>query len=581
MGNEITWQHTIPADILARATRVEATVGALDVDYPDCSANCPTCSPDQCEHDRLYVNDSEIGLLEGSNNAAQANPVTIPLSLLQAGANDYRVVNEVVESPVDWRLTIRNSTLKLYVKKEKPVEEPVIEPVPGISIKKTQLRSSLLPGQEQRYTITVTNTGETTLTGIKVTDRLDASLRYKKSTSIMRHRQNKDNHVWTLASLAPGKSVTIRLTADLADEILANVSVSNRAKVTTNELPSQTSNTVTTLSSFIPVEPDDLLVSKRVNRRESRVGKILVYQVTVENRGNGTIFQLVLNDDLPNGFSFVPGSTLKDGQQFQDPSGRRRLKWELGTLPAGKRIDIRYQVIIGSNVKRGRNRNKASASAIDGGGTRLRGADEAIVMIGGGDLEIPAEIKAQVFLDNNENGLQNSDDTPLGQVRVLLSTGEKRVTTDTGIARFKDLAAGFYALSIDPRSLPAHRSISGESTRLLRLMEGEQATVSLPVKKDIGPARLSGIIYLDRNKNGQYDHGEQTGKAIKVFLDGTMVTRSKQGRYLFGGIESGKHLLEVKTGATTIEHPLELAIGNNEFDIALPAGGLMVSIEEK
>ncbi len=570
MGQEISWQHTIPPGILAQVTRVEATVGAADVDYPNCSQNCASCSQDQCEHDRLYVNGSEIGLLQGTNNAPQANPINIPISLLQDGTNTYRVVNEAIATPANWVVTINNSRLKLYAEKNS-----------GISIEKKQLRSTLLPGQEQSYTITVTNNGTANLTGIKVTDQLDENLRYKTSSSIMRHSQKGNNHFWTLASLAPGKSVKIKLVADLSDEVLANIGVSNTATLTTNEFPTQTSNTVTTLSSFIPVEPDGLLVSKRVNRRESRVGKILVYQVTVENRSNGSAYQLVLDDYLPSGFSFVSGSTLKDGQRFQDPDGTRRLRWNLGTLPAGQSIDIRYQAIIGSNVKRGQNTNQATVSAVDGGGTKLQGADKATVMIGGGDIEIPAEIKAQVFLDNNKNGLQNSDDKPMSQVTVLLSKGEKRVTADDGIAHFKDLVSGFYALSIDPRSLPEHISILGDSTHLLRLMEGEQAKISLPVKKDRGPARLNGIVYLDKNKNGQYDQGEQTAKAIKISLDGKLITRSQQGRYLFTRIESGSHLLEVKMGANTIKHQLELAIGNNEFDIALPAGGLMLSIEEK
>ena len=583
-GGDISWQHTIPTEILDKATRVEAVVGARDVDFPDCSIDCPECSDADCEHDRLYVNGSEITLLSGSNNAERANPVDIPLSLFRSGSNEYRVVNEVVGER--WWVEITESTLRFYQDQGESDDDDggagEVTQSSELSIEKVQEKSTIIPGQIQGYTIIVNNTGETDLTGIVVRDRLDSLLEYQSSKSEMIHSVNGDLHTWKLGKLGPGKQVKIQIDGRVSQDMMANQAISNRAEVLANELPEVlVSNTVTALTSFTPVEPEDLRVTKRLNRREGRVGRILSYRVSIENRGGGAVFNLFLEDILPNGFSLVSGSVLKNGQKFADPRGSRRLGWEVGTLAAGARVEISYQVVIGSNVRRGQNINRAEASAVDGGGNKVYGTDEAIVMIGGGDIEIPAELETTVYLDNNDNGLRNSEDDVLENVMVILSNGEKRVSDKDGKSLFEDLQSGYYAVAIDPRSLPEYISVSGDATQLLRIMEGERARVSLSVKKDIGPARLTGVVYVDHDFNGRYDQGEEITKNIKILLDNTLVTRTKAGgRYTYSKLLSGSHLLEIRSAVNPFRKEIELKIGNNIINIPLANGGLTLSVEE-
>ena len=57
INNPIKWTHNIPEGILNRVVRVGLYIEAYDVDYP---AND--------EHDRVYFNGVDLGLLEGVNN---------------------------------------------------------------------------------------------------------------------------------------------------------------------------------------------------------------------------------------------------------------------------------------------------------------------------------------------------------------------------------------------------------------------------------------------------------------------------------------------------------------------------------
>ncbi len=575
-GKEVSWQHdvNISADVLARVTKAVLEVEATDVDYPNCSAECPDCSESECEHDRLFINGTELGLLKGADGATQVTSFTVPLASLQTGSNTCKVVNEVISGSPSWGFTLISATLRLYV-----ASEPA--PGDGLKIIKKQYKSTILPGETQTYLIIVRNNGKKELTNIKVTDSLDPALEYLSTTSGMVHSQQGNRHIWTAKKLAAGQEIDIRLRAKVSQTLFSGKAVSNSADVIASGMNKPlVSNTVTALTSYVKVDPDDLRVSKRVNRREGRIGRILVYQIAVENSSPGTVFNLVLDDYLPNGFTLVEGKSLRDGQKVSNSGSMRHPRWKLGVLLPGARTSLSYQVVIGTNAKRGRNINRAEVAATDGGGNKLSGADEATVMIGGGDIEIPAEIRAMVFMDNDGNGMRNSDDEPLAGIGVILSKGEKRVSDNDGLAVFADLESGFYSIAVDPRTLPPYSSVQGDSTRLVRLMEGESSRVMLPVKRDLAPAVLYGMVYTDRNRDNAFQKGEEIAEPVKVVLDGRVITKTKKGHYIFGKLLSGSHTLGVRLGKKNIEKEMEVMAGDNEYNIALPYGGVILSIEE-
>lgn len=340
------------------------------------------------------------------------------------------------------------------------------------------------------------------------------------------------------------------------------------------------SNTVTAISSYIPVAPEDLSVDKRVNRREARIGRIISYRIRIENISNGTIFKLVLEDLLPRGFSLVSGTVLRDGAKFDDPRGLRRLQWSLGLLPAGQSTTISYQAVIGSNVRRGQNINTATASGVDGGGNSAQGEDQAIVMIGGGHIEVPAEIEAYVFLDKDDNELPGGEDDPMEDIVVIVSSGDKQVTDKDGKTLFTPLLSGHYAVAVDERSLPDYIVVSDRNTKLVRLTEGERARVYLPVKQDIGPANLSGLLFYDENRNSIYEEGEPLPETGVVTLDHRMKTRARDGAYAYSGLTSGTYTLEAEASGQHVKKEINLSIGNNTINIPLRTGIVRLEIKE-
>ncbi len=100
-NNPILWDHSVPPGVLGTVVRVGIYIEAWDVDYP---AND--------EHDRVYFNGYDLGLLEGINDTWITVEKTIPVSFIKEGINELRIA--VDELKKGWKVTIRSSELRFY-----------------------------------------------------------------------------------------------------------------------------------------------------------------------------------------------------------------------------------------------------------------------------------------------------------------------------------------------------------------------------------------------------------------------------------------------------------------------------------
>ncbi|MDM8555153.1 SdrD B-like domain-containing protein, partial [Desulfococcaceae bacterium HSG7] len=454
-----------------------------------------------------------------------------------------------------------------------------------MSFIKRQSKSSIQPGAEQTYTLTITNKakikakGEVRATGIIVMDTLDANLTYINDTSGVAHKVNGRTHTWYFKRhLNPNEFITFNINTRMADNLMAGVTIANTAFLDTDQLiePLQ-SNRVVADSDFTAVGPEGLRITKRVSRRRARIGKILVYRVDIENISNGTIFNLQLEDLLPNGFKLIKNKVLRDGKRFDNPQGRRRLRWNLGTLQGKSTTRLRYQVVVGTNARRGRNTNTAIAKGTDGGGNKVRAEAKAMVQLGiAGVLEL-GQIKATVFLDNNDDRLFNAGDKKLPEIGVLMATGEKRGTDENGEALFEEITPGRHVVALDERTLPDGYALVGESSRLVNVLEAEHAEVEFPVKPPLSGS-AAGRVYLDVNSNGRYDQGIDfpiPGVTVKIRSDIKTTVTDANGYYRFDNMEPGGHVVWIDP--QTLPEPYRPLDNQPVIKIVVHPGGVASS----
>ncbi len=172
---------------------------------------------------------------------------------------------------------------------ETDIETP-IEVVPGIAIvKSTDTESITQVGQEVDYTLTVTNTGNVTLTNVTVIDPLTG-------LDI------------NLGSLAPSQTESITTTYTVAEEDVASTSLLNTATVsgtTPGENGTEVSDedsveiTIDVEDEIIPQPEIDLVKTADV-QSVSDAGDVITYTLTVTNTGNVDLFNVTINDGLIN-----------------------------------------------------------------------------------------------------------------------------------------------------------------------------------------------------------------------------------------------------------------------------------------
>lgn len=200
-------------------------------------------------------------------------------------------------------------------------------PNPDLKVKKTVLNKEKAPfdlDETIHYQITVSNTGNVTLTNVSVEDVLKDSLGNTIETLDLTGAKN--------FSLAPkgheGDSKTFNVSYTVKEEDLGKTLV----------------NTVTAASKQTQPDPDDpdnddhdetdgeqtekpspnMSVTKEVVKKQTsyRVGDVITYQITVTNTGNTTIHNIKLTDVMQASgdvkFTSLDGGKLENGVPVRD-----------------------------------------------------------------------------------------------------------------------------------------------------------------------------------------------------------------------------------------------------------------------
>ena len=175
-------------------------------------------------------------------------------------------------------------------KEETPVtpgekEDPVETPNPGLTVVKTSdTEGQVALGQKITYTITVTNNGNVTISGVKLDDSLTG-----------------DN--WTLGNIKPGETVTKKTTYTVTEKDIIAGKVENHATATGKEpggkdITGEGEKTVTTEESNPQITVTKETTSTPKNGKTYALGEKITYKITAKNTGNLTLTDVTVSDKL-------------------------------------------------------------------------------------------------------------------------------------------------------------------------------------------------------------------------------------------------------------------------------------------
>jgi uncharacterized repeat protein (TIGR01451 family) len=198
---------------------------------------------------------------------------------------------------------------------------------PDVQVTKTDGLGTMVPGATATYTVVVTNTGPSTATNVQVSDLVPAGVSSFKWSG-HGHTNVVGPLADTIASLAPGASVTYTIVA--AVNPTATGSLSNTATVTAANDPNPANDSATDTDVLTPVA--DLKVKKGSNLAVVSPGGMLTYNVRVYNLGPSTVTAFKLTDFMP--FLFAP-TKFKASTGTYDPATHM---WTGLTLAKGQSV---------------------------------------------------------------------------------------------------------------------------------------------------------------------------------------------------------------------------------------------------
>jgi uncharacterized repeat protein (TIGR01451 family) len=223
----------------------------------------------------------------------------------------------------------------------------------------------------------------------------------------------------------------------------ASGTLTNTASVSADAGETDTTNN--TATADVTATPQaDLTVSKSVDRDFTQPGETLVYTVTVSNDGVSTATAATAVDTLPSGVTFVSG-TGPDGEALSASGGV--ITVDGGDLAPNDDFTFTINATVDASAS-GTLTNNVSVSTDTAESDTTNNSGSAQTLVD----PFRSTISGTVYLDVNDNGVQDEGEIGLSGVRITLTGTDEGgseirqvVETDAnGDYEFIQLAAGTY-----------------------------------------------------------------------------------------------------------------------------------------
>ncbi len=452
-----------------------------------------------------------------------------------------------------------------------------------IRIRKSVNLSNASPGDELNYTLKIVNNNKISIKGIEISDNLSDKLEFLSQKSAFDFTRDGKRLVWK-GDLKEKREYYIKLKARIKDNAFSGENIINKAKLETN-LKTYNSNTVSTKINATPIVKSKIVFRKRAEIPQVDVGKIIRFKITIRNSSSSALISPVIDDYLPQGFSYVNSTTVLNGFRYNDPNGRRHIRWKIPDIRAGEETVLRYQVIIGADARRGKNINRAVLSCVDNSRQNIRLEARAFVNVSSSNFVFYSGVEGFVYLDRDNDNELSGADTLLEGIEVRLSTGESTTTDKTGHFRFEGLYPGEYAIGVNKATLSENYTIKSQTPLIVVLSDGLTSYVEFRAgfekEEEVGSSSIEGMVFFDKNQNKTYDEDEPVLKEYTSILDNKIIAKSKSGKFLFSHLKTGKHKLKIRYNGKEKEFNVSLNKGKNMLKLPLKFSGITVIIEGK
>lgn len=280
-------------------------------------------------------------------------------------------------------------------------------------------------------------------------------------------------------------------------------------------------------------EATGLVISKTGDRQTAEIGDTVQYTITVRHTAGSALATVNIVDTLPRGFTYIDGTARVGGRALDEPLGRPgpRLGFDLGGIDVGGQLVLRYRVRVGVGAMQGDGVNRAQAHgcSISGGcidpvgltpvpGSVPSNRAEYRVRVTGGVFTDEACVLGKVFVDCNNNHVQDDEELGIPGVRLYFSNGTWLISDSEGKYSYCGLTPQSHTLKVDASTLPAGARLTTSSNRnlgdadslFLDLKNGElhradfvEGSCSNPLLEQVKARRTQGEVRAPETEAGQ------------------------------------------------------------------------------
>ncbi|MFI5252534.1 MAG: OmpA family protein [Bacteroidota bacterium] len=333
----------------------------------------------------------------------------------------------------------------------------VVRPPSHLRIWKTVSSAHASLNDTLIYTINVQNNAGSTAQNLTISDVLPVEINYQSSNPATVYDSTTRKLVWHIDSLRVGQAIQFKIYTRVRPDLLPGEHVyTNIADLAWNG--GNTSSRVdpashSTVSTTVAMS---LAITKQALKKIIEVGDAVTYIIRVTNPNTVAVESLLIVDDLPVGFVYLKGSSLRDSVKIPDPKGDRELRWLLAdSLKAGAAVSLSYRLIAGAGAVNGDGINRAAAHANSNGA----------VAIANGQVQEQVQVKrllfsehgliiGKVFYDDNLNAYQDEGEQGVKGVELMMEDGTRIITGDDGKYSLPDVLPGEHVIRVRKGSLP-------------------------------------------------------------------------------------------------------------------------------
>ncbi|HKU77079.1 MAG TPA: hypothetical protein VJR02_24420 [Pyrinomonadaceae bacterium] len=164
------------------------------------------------------------------------------------------------------------------------------------------------------------------------------------------------------------------------------------------------------------------------------------------------------------------------------------------------------------------------------------------------DLGSYAAVYGRVYQDVNLNGrFDPGVDQPQANAQVRVDGSRYVVSDASGMFRVDSVSRGEHSVYLDLLSVRADLTLLDQTQQLIVIESNRDVIVDFRV---VRTGRISGVVWLDLNENGQLDESEQPLSDVRIVTgSGRDTLTNDKGYFIIGDLPPGEHivLLDEKT----------------------------------